>query len=381
MLYRLHFFPGLTLLLLSAAIQLQLSWWALKRGQRSGRARLIWLALANMAAGAIFVLGYLLEFHRVSRRFSMPFATWEQAAALVAEVGLIGFFCGLAVLRRASAVRPERRAFVKAAGGALIAAPYVCTAFGIIKRDQFQLKTVDVAIPNLPPDLQGLRLTQVTDIHLSPFLSEREFARAVDMANATKAHVMLVTGDLITRRGDPLEACLRQLARLRGEAGVLGCLGNHEDYCGIRDYVTKRGRLIGIDFLRSRARLLRFGEARLNIAGVDYQKFHKPYLVGAEKMIELDAVNIMLSHNPDVFPVAASQGYDLTIAGHTHGGQVNVEILRSEWNAARFFTPYTQGLYRQGNRAVYVCSGIGTIGVPVRIGAPAEVTVLRLCAI
>ncbi len=339
------------------------------------------MALANIVGGAIFVLGYLLEFHRISRRFSMPFATWEEAGALVAETGLIGLWLGIAVLRRTPAVRPGRRGFVKAAGGALIAAPYVCTAFGIVKRDQFQLKTVDVAIPNLHKDLQGLRITQVTDIHLSPFLSEREFARAVDMANETKAHVMLVTGDLITRRGDPLEACLRQIARLRGEAGVLGCLGNHEDYCGIRDYVTERGRGMGIDFLRKRARLLRFGDARLNFAGVDYQKFHKPYLVGADAMIEPEALNIMLSHNPDVFPVAASQGYDLTIAGHTHGGQVNVEILHSEWNAARCFTPYTQGLYREGHRALYVSCGIGTIGVPVRIGAPAEVTVLRLCAV
>jgi predicted MPP superfamily phosphohydrolase len=87
-----------------------------------------------------------------------------------------------------------------------------------------------------------------------------------------------------------------------------------------------------------------------------------------------------LSHNPDVFPVAASQGYDLTIAGHTHGGQVNFEILHRNMNVARAFTPYVRGLYREGNSSVYVSSGIGTIGVPVRIGAPAEIAVLRLCA-
>jgi hypothetical protein len=89
---------------------------------------------------------------------------------------------------------------------------------------------------------------------------------------------------------------------------------------------------------------------------------------------------VLLSHNPDVFKVAASQGYDVTIAGHTHGGQVNVEILRQDLNVARYFTPYVRGLYRHGNAVIYVSSGIGTIGVPVRIGAPAEVAVLRLCA-
>jgi hypothetical protein len=93
------------------------------------------------------------------------------------------------------------------------------------------------------------------------------------------------------------------------------------------------------------------------------------------------AVNIMLSHNPDVFPVAASQGYALTIAGHTHGGQVDVEILHQHLNVARYFTPFVQGLYRRGNSSVYVSNGLGTIGVPVRLGAPPEVSVLRLCAI
>jgi predicted MPP superfamily phosphohydrolase len=189
-----------------------------------------------------------------------------------------------------------------------------------------------------------------------------------------------VTGDLITRRGDPLDTCLRQLARVRADAGVLGCLGNHEVYAEAEDYVTAQGRRIGIEFLRKQSKLLRFGSAALNFAGVDYQKSRLPYLVGAERLIVPGAINIMLSHNPDVFPVAAAQGYDLTIAGHTHGGQVDVEILHQHVNVARYFTPYVRGLYRRENSSVYVSTGLGTIGVPVRIGAPPEISVLRLCA-
>jgi predicted MPP superfamily phosphohydrolase len=106
---------------------------------------------------------------------------------------------------------------------------------------------------------------------------------------------------------------------------------------------------------------------------------HSRYLVGAEKMIRPAALNVLLSHNPDVFPVAARQGWHFTISGHTHGGQVNVEILRQDLNIARFFTPYTMGLYRIGPSSIYVSRGIGTIGVPVRLGAPPEVALLRLC--
>jgi predicted MPP superfamily phosphohydrolase len=108
---------------------------------------------------------------------------------------------------------------------------------------------------------------------------------------------------------------------------------------------------------------------------------HSRYLKGAEELIVPAAFNVMLSHNPDVFPTAAAQGYRLTIAGHTHGGQVDVEILHRHVDVARYFTPFVQGLYQRKDSSVYVSNGLGTIGVPIRLGAPPEVSVLRLCAI
>ena len=90
-------------------------------------------------------------------------------------------------------------------------------------------------------------------------------------------------------------------------------------------------------------------------------------------------MNLLLSHNPDVFPVAARKGFDLTLSGHTHGGQVRVEILRQDLNLARFFTPYVDGVYRETSSTIFVSRGIGTIGMPARLGAPPEVALLRLC--
>ena len=101
--------------------------------------------------------------------------------------------------------------------------------------------------------------------------------------------------------------------------------------------------------------------------------------MGADKLVQPGAFNVLLSHNPDVFPVAARQGYDLTIAGHTHGGQVRVEILRQDLNIARFFTRYVDGLYRHGSSTIFVSRGIGTIGIPARLGSTPEVALLRLC--
>jgi predicted MPP superfamily phosphohydrolase len=376
MLFRLHFFPGLFLLLIGLGMQYQVIRWLLRLYPE----RRIALALATLISSILLMLGYLLEFQRVQWHFPVWWSTWLECASLVETMCLIGVYFALLTWRNVPAFQPSRRAYLQAVAAGMCVAPIAGTVFGIVRRNQVRVSEIKVAIPNLPKDLDGLRIVQVTDIHLSPFLSEAEFARTIDTANETRAHLALVTGDLITRRGDPLDACLRQLSRLRADAGVLGCLGNHEVYARCEKYVAAEGRRMGIEFLRQQAKVLQFGGARINLAGVDYQKMHSKYLVGAERMIVPGVLNVLLSHNPDVFPVAAAQGYDLTIAGHTHGGQVDVEILHQHLNVARYYTDYVRGLYQVGNSSVYVSNGIGTIGVPVRLGAPPEVSLLRLCA-
>lgn len=276
---------------------------------------------------------------------------------------------------------PARRRLIHTAGTALMAAPFAAAGYGMfIERLDLRVRELDVPLGGLPPEFAGLQILQLSDIHLSAFLSEAELERVVDAALEFHPHITVVTGDLISGRGDPLDACIRQLARLKADAGVFGCMGNHERYAKAEAYTKAAAGRVGIDFLRSETHQLRFGNRTLNLAGVDYQSLagHQHYLRGAERMVVPGALNILLSHNPDVFPVAVRQGYNFVIAGHTHGGQVTVEILDQSINAARFFTPYIYGLYREAGAAVYVTRGIGTIAVPARIGAPPEITLLRL---
>ena len=275
---------------------------------------------------------------------------------------------------------PRRRLMLRTAGAALIAGPTAALGYGYVKRLDFHVRELDIPLRDLPRDLDGLRILQISDIHLGPFLSERDLTRVVDAACGIPAHLAMITGDLISSPGDPLDACIRQLARVKADAGVFGCMGNHERYARVENYTEQAAARVGIRFLRSRHVPLRFGGAVLNLAGVDHQSHagHKPYLPGAERMIVPGAFNLLLSHNPDVFPVAARQGYNFMLSGHTHGGQVTVEILNQSINPARFFTPYVYGLYRIGGAAAYVTRGIGTIGIPTRIGAPPEISVVRL---
>lgn len=289
--------------------------------------------------------------------------------------------CWEVMTRRIPQANPGRRKLLRTAGIAVAGAPFAVTGFGtFVQRTRFRVRENAISIPGLASDLAGFRIVQLSDIHLGPFLSAPELARAVAAANELQGDLAVITGDLISVAGDPLDECLAELARLRSPHGLFGCLGNHELHAEAEDYTEREGRRRGIEFLRRRAVLLRIGGARLNLAGVDYQrtKDRPRYLHGCETLRAEGALNILLSHNPDVFPAAVRKGFDLTLAGHTHGGQVTVEILEQTVNVARFVTPFVAGRYQQGGKSLYVSRGIGTIGLPTRLGASPEITLVRL---
>jgi hypothetical protein len=292
----------------------------------------------------------------------------------------IYFIARLAASRVSPVHQPERRKLIVTAGKIAVVAPFVAAGYGAtLGRTSFQVQEIEIPVPNLPRDLQRLRIVQLSDLHLGPFLSRQQLARVIDAANELRPDIALVTGDLISSGQDPVDVALDECARLRADR-ILGCLGNHERYARLEDYVTINGAKRGLGFLRKRTEVHRFGSAEINFAGVDYQRFQdrKDYLDGAQSLIRPGAVNIMLSHNPDVFPVAARQGWDITLSGHTHGGQVTVEILNQTLNLARIYTPYVSGFYQHGRACCYVTRGIGTIGIPARIGAPPEITLIRM---
>jgi len=269
--------------------------WMLLRTQwaRSSRRRRSAIYAAAVVSFCAMISGFLLRFARVNRYFADDFSNWTRNAALIWAI-LSGFLVLMFAISRL--IPPPRkgngigrRRFLLALRAAAVATPAVAFGYGtFIERNSLELHEESIPIAGLHPDLDGLRLVQLSDIHLSPFLSENVLARAVAMANETRAHLALVTGDLISFTGDPLDTCLDRLAFLRADAGIFGCLGNHEIYCGVEDYVSERGARLGMRFLRSAAEPLRFGAATLNLAGVDYQRMHSQYLIGTEQMIRRD---------------------------------------------------------------------------------------------
>src|SRR5262249_7188637 len=157
-------------------------------------------------------------------------STWGMGAA----VSLLIFFAYRHSIRKGvNKLSPEfstdRRNLVRAVGVVAMTAPFAAAAFGtVIERTQYHVNEIDLPLPNLHPDLEGIRIAQISDLHVSPYLSVREAGRVVDIANELRPHLTVVTGDVITEAGDPLDDTILELARLRADAGVLGCLGNHE---------------------------------------------------------------------------------------------------------------------------------------------------------
>jgi predicted MPP superfamily phosphohydrolase len=351
--------------------------------------RLLWLAgfvLFEMLMGAGYVASVSHAAARSPHHGVAIFAAVAYSYLLTSSVALVVYTVFDAIRKHLDAGTDQaRRRALNAAGSALVAAPFVAMGYGaLIERTRFEVSQVDVPLDGLPADLDGLRILHLSDIHLGMFLSERELARVIDVSCELRPHIAFVTGDFISTAGDPLEACIRQLARVKADAGMFGCLGNHERYARAEGQAARLAAQAGIPILRGQAQRLRWGNSVLNVAGVDYQRGSSKatYLLGAQQLVYPEGFNVLLSHNPDVFPVAARQGYDLLLSGHTHGGQVTFEILDESVNPARFFTPYVRGLYRlrpqDTSTAAYVTPGIGTIGIPARIGAPPEISLLTL---
>ena len=347
-----------------------------------------WVRYAMLLFDAFAAFSYAFSFSEVLSMTGVPSRLGSVLGAgslayFMTATSVLAIYQVLRFVRKQvrADVNPGRRQVLNAAGSAMLATPFVAMGYGaLVQRTDFHVREVDVPIPGLPQDLDGLRLLQLSDIHLSAFLSEKELARVIDQSNELRPQLAVMTGDLISGHSDPLDACIRQLARVKADAGMFGCMGNHERYAKVESYTTREAARVGIRFLRGASQVLRFGAAQLNLAGVDFQstRMRASYLRGAERLISPGATNILLQHNPDVFPEAARQGYNLLLAGHTHGGQVTVEILDQSINPARFFRRYVFGLYRRGNSAAYVTRGIGTIGIPARLGAPPEISLLRL---
>jgi predicted MPP superfamily phosphohydrolase len=286
--------------------------------------------------------------------------------------------------------QPGRRLFLARTGTAVLSAPFVAGVYGALYgRLNLEVASRRIHLPHLPKEFSGFRIAQLSDIHIGPFMPEDEIRRFVQIANERKADLIVVTGDYVTWDASTQQAVVEALSGLKAPFGILGCLGNHDAWTGVEDSITALFRSAGIRILRRENAAIVSGGSSLNVIGVDYES-RRParvsgnqhvvsgFLQGVDKLMVTNTANILLCHNPDAFDRAAELGIDLMMAGHTHGGQVALEFISPEIAPSRIVTPYVSGWFQKEGSQLYVNRGIGTIGAPIRLGAPPEITVYEL---
>ena len=239
---------------------------------------------------------------------------------------------------------------------------------------RFVVRREDVLVPDLPPELEGFTIAQLSDFHAGPFLRAGDLADVVAAVARAEPDLVALTGDYITHHWSEGLLLLDDLARLSPPAGIFAVFGNH-DYRG-----RQEGRLEaayaerGVRFLRNAAVRLPGGEARLALVGLeDLEEGRVVDLERARSGLAPGDVEVVLCHNPLGAVELARPGCVLVLAGHTHGGQVDLPFLRR-------LGPRHPGLRVDlGPTTLLVSRGLGVVGVPLRWGAPAEVVLARLC--
>jgi predicted MPP superfamily phosphohydrolase len=333
------------------ALSVPLSFVAMQSLPRAVATPLIWLGYVWM--GLMFFL----------------FVGAVAAEPVRAATAVAGFFAP-------ESVSPDRRLFVLRALALVTGAGALgLGAFGMNSALSTRaVKRVPVRLRRGGAALHGLRIVQITDVHIGPTLGRSFLQAIVDRINTLDADIVAITGDLIDGSVEELGDAVSVLGQIKAKHGVYFVTGNHEYYSGADSWLEFL-RSLGIRTLRNERVSIELEGGALDLVGVDDWTAHQ---FGGDHGADLERAlrgrdesrpSVLLAHQPKAFPEAAERGIDLQLSGHTHGGQMKPFHLLTKLD-----TPFVHGLYSHGTSQLYVSPGTGFWGPPMRVGVPAEIT-------
>jgi predicted MPP superfamily phosphohydrolase len=264
----------------------------------------------------------------------------------------------------------------------------------------FKIHEVNIPLKQLPPQFEGLRIVQLSDIHLGSWVSAKPLQRAVDKVLALKPDIIVFTGDMVNYSTDEVQGFESTLSQLKAPMGVFAILGNHDygDYTPWESEAAKAKNMadlelfydkIGWKLLRNESEIIRIDSALLLISGVENwsatPRFRKYGDMGItmKQAVKAD-VSILLSHDPTHWDAEVTESYpqfDLTLSGHTHGMQMGIEMFGISWSPSQYIYKEWAGLYSHissmgKTNYLYVNRGLGHIGYPGRVGILPEITLI-----
>jgi predicted MPP superfamily phosphohydrolase len=373
-------------LIIGSMLGADLLWWrwADRRVRGRGRGALA----AFMGAQTLYIASYAVvpDLARRSHEFLPAFVI---ACGLLWHLGVLpaallwAFGNRVAALFRRRAPAPAegdpvtRRRFL----GALAAAtPPLVTGLtvGLALRSihSFRLRRFRIGLPALPPALDGLTITHVSDLHAGKFTDAAMLDRVVEQVNALRSDLVLFTGDLIDLSLVDLEDGMETIRRFDPGQGLFLCEGNHDRIDDGPEFV-RRVRAAGLPLLRDETATVRVRGVPVQILGARWTRGDESTQKAVEDLaasVRPGAFPILLAHHPHAFDPADRAGLPLTLSGHTHGGQL---MLNEKMGAGPVLFRYWSGLYKKGENALVVSNGVGN-WFPLRTAAPAEIVHLTL---
>lgn len=306
-----------------------------------------------------------------------PFWYGQLFLPLLALAGLAGLALGLPF---GTPVQAGRWAVsVVAVGLGIIA------IVGYVGTRRLVVRPIELGFASLPPAFDGLRIAQISDLHVGPHTSRRHLARVVKAVEEARPDVIAYTGDQVDDYARDMEPFADALSGFSPPVGAFAIPGNHDIIAGWYD-VRAGLEAMGITVLVNDGTPVERGGERIWIVGTGDPAgngWRRGGGAGAAPDIgrTLDPIpasefTIALAHNPELWPALAARGVDLTLSGHTHYGQFSIPGTR--WSMASLFLDLSMGVYERDGSVLYISCGTNFWGIPLRIGDPAEVAVITL---
>ncbi len=240
--------------------------------------------------------------------------------------------------------------------------------------NSLSLERVEISLNRLPKKLDGFKIVHLSDIHHSPFTGLDHIKRTIKVANRLRPDMFLLTGDYVSHEREYIAPVAVELAKLKSKYGTYACLGNHDHWTDA-DLVTHLFRGEGINMLVNEGLRFEARGASFWLAGVDDYMVGKTDVPASLRGSYPDEMKLLLAHNPIIFREAVRYGVDLTLSGHTHGGQIK---LRDEEKRILPRRKLSSGLHSKKKSQIYITRGIGTVILPVRYQCPPEISLLEL---
>lgn len=271
--------------------------------------------------------------------------------------------------------------------GLVAAPPFIVGTTSIatvFAKNTLNVRYIDLPVKDLPLDLEGYTITHLSDIHVGMVTGRKRVENIVETANQLKSNMTVVTGDILDNNFDYMPDLVDTIGQLKAEQGVHLCIGNHDKIHNADEWIATV-RDAGLDLLIDESIVIDTGKTPIKLLGIDYSRHEYEDAKNIQKAdlyskTPDNSFKILLAHHPHAFDAATDAGIPVTLAGHTHGGQIAIRIGDEFelFNAGHYLFRYVDGIYqKEQGSSLYVHRGSGD-WFPLRAGVPTEVVQLRL---